>query len=345
MATIRCLRNHLFNRNDLKKSPLISLISLRNLNYASKEYNEKDPSPLFFNKETQSLLKTLTRINLDVVFRRRKMGQRLLSIPTQKFLTEDQLQEAMRDAENQVENIIQIPPVIKIRKPIDVIISCDPALKGLEESKMVFTDITFGLNNSERLIVIREPCGTLRHADWDTRERMNQIYFPLQGKKYRIPQMFQDIYFEDLLKRKEYKFILDKTCVQFEPDSVEYQKFTSITYQYINDNHHFDCLRSTRHFGSMCFFLVWHKIIDNLLLELIQTENVIEANVLLNLYCKIHNVRLDFKETDDLVSVEEYIAKYSEKKAPLELAVQAYKELLRERIELEKGIKRAHGVV
>lgn len=93
--------------------------------------------------------------------------------------------------------------------------------------------------------------------------------------------MFQDEYLVSLLTRKEYEFVLDRACVQLEPDDPLYQKVTSITYQHLNDNNGFDSLRSTRHFGPLAFFLTWFKTVDNLILELIETGYISEVNYLL----------------------------------------------------------------
>lgn len=46
----------------------------------------------------------------------------------------------------------------------------------------------------KRLIVARDPDGTLRHANMSERFRMNQIYFPIQGRKLRTPRMFEPEY-------------------------------------------------------------------------------------------------------------------------------------------------------
>lgn len=42
-----------------------------------------------------------------------------------------------------------------------------------------------------RIIVVREPDGTLRKAKWDERNRSNHIYFTRPGHYMRVPKMFQ----------------------------------------------------------------------------------------------------------------------------------------------------------
>lgn len=156
--------------------------------------------------------------------------------------------------------------------------------------------------------------------------------------------MFNDDYFENLLVRNEFVFVLDRACVQFEPNNPEYQKITSITYQYVNEHNEFDKLRSTRHFGPMAFYLSWFKNIDNLLLELIETAHIEEANNLLKLYQFMHKLPLNVENVHDLGAITNYISEYSQKKAPLELAIQAYKDLEQQRKQLQEGIKIAHGL-
>lgn len=256
-------------------------------------------------------------------------------------MTDEELQKAMTDAKNRIDNLTQMPPVVAIRKPLERIYSKDPALQGLDTSTFVFTDITFGTRNTERLVIVRDTDGTLRDASFDVRDRMNQLYFPISGRTLKQPKMFEDNYLESLLNRKEYQFLLDRTCIQFEPDSHDYQRVSSITYQCVDKNNDFNLLRSTRHFGPLTFFLIWFKSIDNLLLDVIETNHIEEAIHLIKLYADIH--KLDIKG-QNLDLIENYIGKHATKKAPLELVLQSYKEAEEERKALEKGVKSAHGL-
>lgn len=259
-----------------------------------------------------------------------------------EFLTDEQLKQEMEKMHKKAADLLQFPPAVAVRKPVDKILSSDPALIGYETSKLVFTDITFGLKDIDRLIVVRDPDGTLREADWNVRDRMNQVYFPRAHKQLKVPHLFNGNYFEELLDRKEYMFILDLACQQFEPDDPDYQRVVSITYQYINDNNEFEIIRSTRHFGSFTFFLVRNKMIDNLLLDLIETCHIDESNGLIELYGKIHNISFS-QSKNDLEKIEEFIKEHSTKKAVLELALQSTKDFLKQKEIVEDGIKKAHG--
>ncbi|XP_028144117.1 28S ribosomal protein S22, mitochondrial [Diabrotica virgifera virgifera] len=345
MAALRYISKNLFKhifRSELKANTEICLIYSRLLNYSSIEYDIKhDPAPKFFNKDIQLLLREITRVDLTKVNQKIKLGGKGLEDPIYKFMTDDELKEAIEEAKQKSHELLQIPPVVAVRKPMTHVLSEDPALQGLEESKLVFTDITFGLKNIERIIVVREPDGTLREADWELRNRMNQLYFPQKERHIKPPRMFFGELLNNLLEHYEYKFILDRACVQFEPNDPEYQRVVSVTYQHVNDHEKFDLLRSTRHFGALTFFLVWNKNIDNLLLELIETSQIEEANILLKLYTKIHDITLE--QGTEFSAVEDYIKRYSNKKAALELGLQAYKDLSKQKKKYDEGIQFAHG--
>lgn len=132
---------------------------------------------------------TLTRVNYEKVFAIRKYGTPL-DVPQYSFMTDEELQEAQARLATKAKRYIQMPPVVKIRSDETEVIVKEPELQGYEEHNLVFTDISFGKNNRDRLIVIREPNGTLRQATCNERHRMNQIYFPINGRELHTPQMF-----------------------------------------------------------------------------------------------------------------------------------------------------------
>ncbi|KAF5287955.1 hypothetical protein FQA39_LY15593 [Lamprigera yunnana] len=318
----------------------------RFLSYIPLEYGEeRDPAPIFFHEEIQGILKSLTRVDLSRVFKKKKLGDTKLELPVYKFMTDEQLQESLELSKKRAQEVLQMPPVVQVRKPIDRVYVEDRALIGHNTNRMIFTDITFGVKDRNRLIVVRELDGMLRDANWKERDRMNQIYFPKNKQKLKVPKMFEDKYLQDLLGRKEYEFILNCACAQFEPDNEQYQKVTSLTYQHINDNNGFECLRSTRHFGPLIFYLSWFKNIDNLLLELIETAHIVDANRLLQLYKKIHETDLNITDVQSLDGIMDYVKQAAVNKSSLELAVQAYIELVKQRKQLDEGIHVAHGLM
>ena len=118
---------------------------------------------------------------------------------------------------------------------------------------------------------VREPNGVLREGTLDENSRMNTIFFPLEGRKYYVPKMFSSPYLDSLFDREEYEYVLDRACIQFEPDDPLYIEIVQKTYKHINGEKKFDKLRSTRHFGGLGFYLCWWNEIDNLLMDQLLT--------------------------------------------------------------------------
>ncbi|KAL6261220.1 hypothetical protein P5V15_008745 [Pogonomyrmex californicus] len=326
-----------------------AILNCRGFTSATTETDsvEKDPAPFFFNKEVQEYLKMLTTVDYNKVFRSRKDGHKLK--PSQyKFMTDEELQEAIKMAQHRAKRYLQMPPVVKQRSDPTRILCEDAGLQNHCTAKYVFTDITYGLQDRERFIVVREPNGTLRHANWEERERILQTFLPKPGKELRKPKMFEGEYLKDLLSRNEFEFILDRACVQFEPDDPDYQTVTREVYEHINAERRFDMLRSTRHFGPMVFHLVWTNNIDNLLCDMIENCQIEHAALLIRLYHIIHPTTKSAVEqcehTDDVEFVMHYVRLDSPRKDKLEKLLQAYKELQREQQTVAEGIKQAHGI-
>uniref|UniRef100_A0A2A4J520 28S ribosomal protein S22, mitochondrial n=1 Tax=Heliothis virescens TaxID=7102 RepID=A0A2A4J520_HELVI len=353
----------------------ILVISCRKLSLVPSLYDgEQDPAPKFFSSNVQVLLKRLTRPDYNKVFRKRtNQGLSMLRTPTYKFLTNEELEEEIAKANERADRLLQMPPVVKVQQHIDDVLSKDPALTGYDTAKFMFTDITFGVANERRLIVERDPDGTLRSCDHDVRKRLNQVYFPINGRKLREPVMFSDPEkFNSLLDREEYEFVLDRACVQYEPDEPSYQRVTSITYQHLDSHNKYELLRSTRHFGPLVFYLTWHQTMDRFMLELLQSGAVREAVLLVALRQALHtdvpngdvadaivqqilptpvqltksekvteaDIQLDTKCVE---CIEKYIASNSSMKSQQELALQGFREHYQRLIELSRGLKKAHG--
>lgn len=77
--------------------------------------DDKDPAPLFFSQNVQSLLKYITRPEVDKVFRKRvNKNERSLSVPQYKFMTDKELKEEMDKVTAKVDHLLQMPPAIKV---------------------------------------------------------------------------------------------------------------------------------------------------------------------------------------------------------------------------------------
>lgn len=278
------------------------------------------------------------------------------------------MEEEVRKRFSYAKKSLQMPPVLKVMEEKCKVLSKDPAITGHSRYTYVFTDVTYGLDNNERAVVIRTTDGTLQEAPFEVKKRVWNIYFPSVDRSFTEPHMFEDVNLKRLLNEQEYEFILDKACTQFEPYEQRFHDITSKVYLHINDNLHFEFLRSTRHFGPMAFFFAWHKIIDDLILDMIRNDylkNAVQEIALMyqlndikepteivnNLGVKeeleqqiqktiksllsrenISSKKID-KSNEDLRNdemcfeyIQNYVSKYSPKKAQLELALQTYKE-------------------
>ncbi|XP_065557519.1 small ribosomal subunit protein mS22-like [Artemia franciscana] len=310
----------------------------RNFNTTSKDFNAvKDPAELFFNPDVQARLKTLTGRDENRIFNPKKLGKRLSS-PKYEFMTKAQLEEALKDSQKKMDIKLQMPPLLSARQEINEVITADPELKGLDDSKFVFTDISLGVPERKRLVVVRDPEGTLRKATWEERERMLQIYFPRPGREILPPPMFNEDNLKRLLEKKSYIFILDRACAQFEPDDPQYIHVTRDTYSHIEKHEDFDLLWSTRHYGPMVLYLTIEKRIDSLIKTLLMNLKREDIADLIQLYNFVHHgFSLTTTVEDDMALLKEYIEKDSLKRHQLELALQSYQEYLKQNQEIEKS--------
>ena len=132
-----------------------------------------------------------------------------------------------------------------------------------------------------------------------------------------------------------------------EPDDPLYQEVTQSTYDYIDKEGDWYQLKSTRHFGPMVFHLVWNKNIEKLFLHNIKNEKMVDNASLVNLYRIIQpNLKYEVlkNEKDDIKLVETFIEIEFSTSSNISAAFQAYKEIIKERKNLEKNIQKAHGV-
>jgi len=259
----------------------------------------------FFNWKVMRELKRLNNIDYSKVFRVPRRGQNIVPFEY-RFVTTKELNYMETGAKRKAERKVQMPPVMNPRKDTEKILDEDPAIVGYDAAKLVFTDISFGIHDRDRLIYVREPDGKLRAAKWEERDRLNQIYFPTEGRKINIPLVFTDdqVLDEALEQPNNYEHILNRTCVQFEPDHPLFIKTASRVYDKVDEMCHYEDLFSTRHYGPMIFHFVWEKKCDNFLMFLLQSRMLEAALAVVKLYGLIHpesKVAQSLKshETDD----------------------------------------------
>ncbi|XP_046396012.1 28S ribosomal protein S22, mitochondrial [Ischnura elegans] len=312
-------------------------VLLKHMSENSTTKGGRDPGEYFFSDKVQAIMRHLSRIDMDKIFRVKREGQKI-ETPEYKFMTTEQLDKLMSEMKQKAEQKLQMPPVVNAQEDVRTVLSVEPKLKGYDSSKYVFTDITYGISDRDRVIVVRDTDGTLRKADREERHRMNQLYFERPGRSYSKPRMFEDEYLQDLLKRKEYEFILDRACAQFDPDDPDFVNVRTATYDHINQAKEFDSLRSTRHFGPLAFYLAWNNSIDDLLIDILNGSRLDEAVSLVELNHVLHpnlkSAKVN-KSDGDIEYVKAYAELDSKKRNDVELALQNYAQRQFHSIELE----------
>lgn len=244
---------------------------------------------VFINENVQKLLKDMTRYDETKIFGRRVV--RKLKTPRFMFMTDEQMKKAKESAYERVEAKLQMPPVLPADDSEPEVISRDEEIVGYTKFKILFIDIGPGYTNKQRLMSVREPDGTLRYPTHAERSRLNHMFFPDKATTIDPPKLFEKKNLLDLLKRKEYVYVLNRACVQFEPDDPRYVDVTTQVYDYIDSKSDFDKLRSTRHFGPMCLYLAYTKKSDNLSREMLSkglVEDAAKLNRLNELLEELH---------------------------------------------------------
>jgi len=255
--------------------------------------SSNDPvAKLFFNPKMQESLKSLTVVTPEKTLRPHRFGSRVRKNPNYVFLTTKQLQEAQKEAREKATKMTQMPPVMSARSndTDKLVISQDPEILGHDTAKYMFVDSKLGVHDRDRLMVTREPSGTLRHMTEEERERLNQIYFPKPGRRIKPPVLFEIENLEKNLNPENYLYVLNRNCTQFEPDNPIFIKTAHFVYNHVNDNENYDILQSTRFYGPMCFYLAQEKKIDKLLRYYFSKMNVKHAAELVRVYNLIHSL-------------------------------------------------------
>ncbi|GFW72470.1 28S ribosomal protein S22, mitochondrial [Trichonephila clavipes] len=311
----------------------------KHLMYSTQKLSvhKKKLETLFINKEAQRILKKITGLDYDKVF---SPAQTEIESTKYEFVTEKKLKELQDISTAKAYQKLEMPPVMEIREPINEVLSKDPELQGYLKNKTVFTDISPNVSSRDRVITVRETDGTLRKATWEERERMNQIFFPIPGRKFEMPKMFESPYLENLLDEGSYKFVLDCACAQFEPDAPDYHRVCNQTYEHINQKKEFDVLRSTRHFGPMAFYLTYKKNIDPLLLDMISRHLISDAVDTVKLLYIMHPELHASKEINEneIEFLKDYIKKHSSQSDDLELALQTFVEHQKSNLQKEAAV-------
>ncbi|XP_056612092.1 28S ribosomal protein S22, mitochondrial [Triplophysa dalaica] len=286
------------------------------------------PKSQFTDPEVQDILTKITGLDLQKVFRPLKQQRKP---PKYKLMTDAELDEAVQKAQGEAKLLLKMPPVLPERKPISDVISEDQILEGMDTAKYVFTDINFNIPHRERFIVVREPGGTLRKASWEERDRIVQVYFPKEGRKLTPLPIFKEENLKMLFEQDRHEDVLNYCIVQFEPDSAEFIRVHTLTYEDIEKHGKYDILRSTRFFGGLTWHLVNGQRIDGLLVDMLQRDLMQDAVGLVCLFNLVHPQsesarHAQTQQATDLDLLKIYGEYESHRAGFIELAVQTYEQ-------------------
>ncbi|CAK6965401.1 S ribosomal protein S22%2C mitochondrial [Scomber scombrus] len=330
LGTVRCLfRSYSRVKNAQRSHQMLVRCSGRTLCSGTQDTAPSDHAkPQYTDPAVQDILTRITGLDLQKVFRPIKEE---LTPPTYKLMTDDQLAQAVELATEQAQKLLQMPPVLPERKPIDDVLSEDKILDGMSKAKYVFTDITFNIPHRERFIVVREPNGTLRKANWGERDRLIQVYFPKEGRKITPPLIFKEENLKMVFSQDRHEDVLNLCLVQFEPDSPEYIRVHAATYEDLDKHGKYELLSSTRHFGGMAWYLVNARRVDGLVVDMLKRERFQDAVSLVSLFHMAHPHSESAQEAasqqatgTDLLKI--YAQKESQRSGYIELALQAYEQ-------------------
>ncbi|CAD5216339.1 unnamed protein product [Bursaphelenchus xylophilus] len=223
-----------------------------------------DVEEVFIRTDVQSLLYKITGLDMESkVFRER-------SIPQQQraqyhLMTDNMLKQTLHKFEDRGKKFLQMVPFKEPRRREFEILAKDPEIVGFDQSKFVFTDITFDATNRDRLVVIRETDGTLRTALPTEHDRMNRVYYEQPDRPVVPPAVFSDPELSKALEKDKHEFILDWGCYFYEPDCPDFAELSKRVFDDAIEKDKFSLLYSTRHFGPLVFYSLLNNKIAPLL--------------------------------------------------------------------------------
>jgi len=315
-------------------------------------YNDADPAPLFLWPKVQEILTGLTGSD-DKVFEARRLKP-VNEAPKYVFMTDEQLKEAQEEKKRKKRKLLIIPPIMKVREEQKKELSFDPALQGLHKTRIVFTDISMSVKDRDRLIWVRETDGLLRLADPEERHRMNCIYNPMRFRQTTLPEVFHEDSFKSVLANGRYEYLLDRACLQMEPDDPLYQMVNAAVFDHVSAERRFSRLLNTRHYGAMVFHLTWFRKADRLIEHYLSLYDISSAAKVVRLLHLLHLEGATDKEIksikkNDPQTEEEYfflVSSYIEVENPnpaLQLSLKLYVEHLANQKEYEARLAEPQG--
>lgn len=217
-----------------------------------------DVERLFTRSDIQRLLKKLTGLDLEgKVFNSRKMSRPQRSHFA--LMTDEAYQKTVRSMRDVGVNFLQFVPVLEPRRNAPLILAKDQEIDCFDDSKYIFTDLSFGLGAQIRSVVVRETDGTLRTATPEERDRMSRVYKGHPHRPIYEPPLFKDPYLQMALERDDHEYVLDWACHYYLPNDPVFIKLCHTIFDRTVEAGKFSNLYSTRHFGPFVFYLVLNK--------------------------------------------------------------------------------------
>ncbi|MFH4974765.1 hypothetical protein AB6A40_001474 [Gnathostoma spinigerum] len=253
----------------------------------------------FTNAHVQSLLKDLTGLDLaGKIFAHRKVEKRERS--QYALMTNEMYEETLNKLSEEARHFLQFVPVKEPRKRTYEVLAEDSEIAMFDDSKFVFTDITFDATNQDRTVVVREPNGVLRTATYEEHDRMNRLFYEQPSRPVFPPPVFSDPYLQKALDENKHEFVLDWACYFYEPDDPDFVSLSRTIFDRTVADEKFDNIYSTRHFGAFAFYLALNGKIPPLLNYFGRKGDLTRAAKLIRLEKIVHpNWRLAIGSDDD----------------------------------------------
>lgn len=266
----------------------------------------------------QKILYRVTGFDSKRLNRQNRLTE-MLQLPVHRFLTAEEFEIEKTRGTLKARQKLKMPPVMAPRSPGGDLISSDTKLDKLLEYKLVFTDITYGVKDRDRTVVVRELDGSLRNASWDEKMRLCQTFFPKPGRESFVPRVFQPEFLPRALDHVSASYLLNHACAQFEPDDPDYIRVVHAVYDDVDKKGTYDELHATRFFGGLAFYLAGVARLDGPILDRLQRGTISEAADLVRLLNILHPKCLSALEIqksqvkDETALVEVYIATMASK--------------------------------
>lgn len=150
--------------------------------------------------------------------------------------------------------------MLPARARSDVLIEEDPRLAGFLPTgeSIVFTDVSINdhVTDRTRMMVARRSDGSLYSVNWEERDLLQKTYFPLPGQRLLTPLMFEPEHLKTMLAKKNFCYILDRACVQFEPDDPIFINTRSAVFDYVLQEGDIKHIYGTRHLGPLALHAI-----------------------------------------------------------------------------------------